>query len=96
MSLISGSPCKKKTWIILCIANFNLGDQIQCFETFSTDYENAGNIRGGLCSSDGVCTCLTGERKEKRQSAEVQCYETYSTDSENEGNIRRGLCDVDG
>jgi len=72
---------------------------LNCYSTCSTSCIQAGSIRGGLCSSDGTCTCLTGTGAKPRDlnlRDQIQCFETCSTDCENAGNIRGGLCSSDG
>jgi hypothetical protein len=69
---------------------------LNCYSTCSTSCIQAGNIRGGLCSSEGTCTCLTNTKRDLNLRDQISCFETCSTDCENAGNIRGGLCSSDG
>lgn len=71
---------------------------LECWATCSTSCVYDGSLRGGLCSADGTCTCLTGlkERTPAPEPQSIECWSTCSTDCVQGGNIRGGLCAADG
>ena len=75
-----------------------LGLEIQCLSTCSTDCVAAGLLQGGLCSADGTCTCLTGiqARNPEPSPQAIECLSTCSTNCVNAGSLRGGLCSADG
>lgn len=42
---------------------------LNCYSTCSYSCVRAGNLQGGLCSSTGTCTCLTGVQAGKRDAS---------------------------
>jgi hypothetical protein len=53
---------------------------VECASTCSTDCVMGGNLRGGICSSDGTCTCLTG-LKGRSPEPQAGCWSTVSYSS---------------
>ncbi|TVY88055.1 hypothetical protein LAWI1_G007597 [Lachnellula willkommii] len=82
----------------IAIPSAQLSPVAQCWSTCSTSCVSNGNLRGGLCSDDATCTCLTGikERSPDPAPQSAQCWESCSTDCVAAGNLRGGLCSIDG
>ncbi|KAH6682813.1 hypothetical protein B0J14DRAFT_574410 [Halenospora varia] len=70
--------------------------EISCWSTCSFGCVQAGNSRGGICSPDGTCSCLTKREAAPEPQAQVHCWSTCSVGCFNAGQLRGGLCSADG
>ncbi|KAF4632912.1 hypothetical protein G7Y89_g5205 [Cudoniella acicularis] len=54
--------------------------ELECWSDCSLNCVHAGNLRGGLCSTDGTCTCLKKSEAAPAPNPQVDCWPTCSYD----------------